>query len=230
MKVAKDLNGKPASISKVDNGKKCNCVCIDCEQPVIAKNNKFNIRTSHFSHEPGYVCTGNVESYLHKVSKAIICDHNSINLTSNEKFDYSEAFKEYSLEDIRPDVFLKGSKDLIIEIYVRNKKKSDYYQKIRNIGIEAYEIDLSKLSYATNLEEIKYHVLTRIDNKKKLSIDLSQLDLSQDIEIIEPAKLEDAKITSETSVNYWFETIIAILFVILLYLGFRDLNNKKRKR
>ena len=45
-------DGKNVSIDEVPTGKECDCVCIRCEKPLVAKNSRFTgrKRRPHFSH------------------------------------------------------------------------------------------------------------------------------------------------------------------------------------
>ena len=64
-------NGKIVSVTDVENGKACACICPECNSPLIARN-KGKIRTAHFAHIYESNCVGSIESALHLLSKEIL--------------------------------------------------------------------------------------------------------------------------------------------------------------
>jgi competence protein CoiA len=212
IKAAKNKIGKLVSITEVKNGLMCECFCIECNQPLIAKNNGLE-KIHHFAHKSDYICTGNSETYLHKIAKIIIQESNIIKLPDNT-FHYSQALLEYRHDNIRPDVLLKGDTDLFIEIFVTNKKNNTYYQQLQKLNIDCYEINLSNLSNDSSLEEIKKNVLNTTNNKKKLNINSPQLK---------------EKDNSTKNTLLWFIIIFAIIGSVKFILK-NSANKKRRKR
>jgi hypothetical protein len=63
-------------IDDVENGNKCNCICLCCGEELIAKHGKIN--THHFSHRVNSNCIGGSESLLHLLTKDIIEENKEI--------------------------------------------------------------------------------------------------------------------------------------------------------
>ena len=75
----KKFTNEIVDINEVDNGLKCNCYCIECGKELQAINGEENKMIPHFRHNPGSECSGNYETYIHKVTKEIF-----------KKFDFIE--------------------------------------------------------------------------------------------------------------------------------------------
>jgi len=65
-------------ISEVENGNKCNCVCISCGAQLTAKQGKIKIH--HFAHRKETNCVGSHETLLHLLTKEVIQEQKSIYL------------------------------------------------------------------------------------------------------------------------------------------------------
>ena len=61
-------NGELVYVDSVPTGVKCNCFCIKCHEPLVAKNKGLK-RTHHFSHTSGKDCEYAYESMLHLLAK-----------------------------------------------------------------------------------------------------------------------------------------------------------------
>lgn len=160
-------NGKTYYIDEVESGLDCNCVCPNCGRRLIAKNNKFvNGRERkmiiHFAHyNPEGVeikCHSGFETGIHLAAKEIIETNTEIALpalksdikylgeatiSESKTIHYEEVFLEKQIEDIRPDVIIKiNDKELIIEVAVTHPVDKKKKNKIKEIGISAFEITL----------------------------------------------------------------------------------------
>ena len=58
-------NGRIVHISEVENGLSCNCKCCYCGARLLAKNNKDNIKKSHFAHYNSDDCGNSLETSIH---------------------------------------------------------------------------------------------------------------------------------------------------------------------
>jgi hypothetical protein len=71
-------DGKVVKVTDVDNGLKCKCVCLDCRSPLMAINNKENLRRPHFRHysikdaKKVAPCKESEETAIHYWAKDII--------------------------------------------------------------------------------------------------------------------------------------------------------------
>ena len=63
-------NGEVISISDVESGLKCGCVCPSCGEPLVAK--KGSKVMHHFAHHSGHTCEYGYETSLHLAAKEII--------------------------------------------------------------------------------------------------------------------------------------------------------------
>ncbi|QYK09223.1 competence protein CoiA family protein [Shewanella mangrovisoli] len=178
-------DGVMRHISEVANGKACGCICPspNCSSPLIA--NQGSLKAHYFSHQTNTDCGG--ESALHLAAKQILEDAASkdeyiilpeiraeyscadmlgeivaescVELAS---FELLEARQEVRLSDsLITDVFAKSSrgKELAIEIFVTNAKDTISIGKYKSIGVDALEIDLSRLPWTISRHELKEAVL-----------------------------------------------------------------------
>ena len=84
-------------IDEVENGLKCNCVCPQCNGPLIARN-RGEIKRSHFAHTTDTFCAGAEETALHLAAKHIIYNSSDI-LTPEYEFFHKveDEFPEHTL-------------------------------------------------------------------------------------------------------------------------------------
>lgn len=159
-------DGQRADVKGVANGLKCNCVCFECEQPVIARQGQ-KVKW-HFAHHAPTSCSPSPESELHFYAKSLLAerlwcwipevDANAAEMTkrisARRKFQFAEVKVEKADGNVRPDLLLiaKGGKILHVEIYVRHKVDPIKLEKLRTRGISSIEIDLSKLDWDDRAE------------------------------------------------------------------------------
>jgi hypothetical protein len=67
---ARHASGALAHIDKVDNGKACQCVCLACNEALIARQG--DVRGHSFAHQSGTECKDALEAMLHGVAMALI--------------------------------------------------------------------------------------------------------------------------------------------------------------
>jgi len=159
MRWAIDRDGNPAYIKNVRNGLECNCTCMKCNQPVIAKNNESNIRAYHFAHYGDYAHEGNRpcdgkcdEIMLHMLAEKIISQRKCVMLPEYliyqaKKVDFVEVEVEERKDrsDMQPDlvgVTAEGDR-IIIEILNTHSVDSAKLKKICEDNLICLEIDIS---------------------------------------------------------------------------------------
>lgn len=167
MAFALNENNKLVHISEVENGKKCNCVCLDCGSILIASNEGF-IQQHHFKHAVENECKG--ESVIHRAAKQMIREKKQIMLpqyivsvsekdsrgiahTERKNFggdgsviNLDSVEEEIELHGMKADIVAKKrSKQLIIEIFYRHKVDNQKLVKIIGANISAIEVKLSDL-------------------------------------------------------------------------------------
>ncbi|WP_407434617.1 competence protein CoiA family protein [Treponema sp.] len=148
--------GKSVYIDEVRNGKKCNCFCLECGSPLIAKQGK--IKTHHFAHANGNDNIKCSQTALHLLAKEIIYEEKRIPILINGKVQIvsvTEIEKEKNLGDIIPDLYTEfEGKPISIEIFVSHPVDSIKYDKIQRHKLTTFEINLSKQVFESK-EEVK---------------------------------------------------------------------------
>jgi hypothetical protein len=211
MKLAKDIFGELISIR--DANSNVEYFCADCAQKVFPKNQKPKERRQrdiHFSHYGN--CTGNLETYLHAISKIIIATEKRIKLPDIGTINYLISETEILIDDIKPDIIIKpDSGQIALEIFVTHKTDEEKIKKYKDKKITSFEIDLSDLDYNSDFGAIREELIENMDNKI-------------------PLYIEEGKPSSP------FQTLETIMFLILTgilsVLAFKFLrrHNKKRNR
>lgn len=172
MRYAYDSSRIPVCVDQVPRGKACNCTCIECGKPVVARQGL--ILEHCFAHYAVTTCPGPSEnkilrvttvpeSQMHAVAKKII-SHNSIitvptvncdlsplmnhpiPLFPPEKQNYKDAIAEFNAGDYRPDIRINtehGKTD--VEICVEHPVDDTKLKKVRRTGIRMMEITLTDI-------------------------------------------------------------------------------------
>ncbi|MEI8278831.1 MAG: competence protein CoiA family protein [Bacteroidota bacterium] len=167
MKFAKDkATDNIVHVEEVVRGKKCNCVCLKCNENLIAK--KGQIYTHFFAHESNSDCQGSQETDLHKYAKQVIVDNTQITIPQHGIITYSNPIAEKKLDEnnLKPDVIADYlTQELLFEVLVTSpvsdKKEKDYQENER----KSIEIDLRKIDVSTP-ETIKEAILNDPLNKR----------------------------------------------------------------
>lgn len=183
-------NNKFIHISEVVKGKDCECVCVACKEPLIARKGKK--RAHHFAHFKDSDCKNAPETALHLLAKEIIAasrlikipQDNSIpvpalntriqiekdkRIVTNGVVKIDKVFVER--EGIRngfiPDIVIQsGNKFLIVEVCVTNPINEEKYIKIRQNNEHTIEINLSEDDALKSYKELEYKLLEDIACKK----------------------------------------------------------------
>jgi hypothetical protein len=178
-------------IDEVENGIKCDCICPQCGDKLIARN-RGKIKSSHFTHTTDTFCEGAAETAIHLAAKDIIVSSSKI-LTpafdfkpdvmdemsekrkfdfgevSNRRFSYEESKEETTVRNFRPDIeIIKGHIKIFIEITVTNKPKKSKIVDFQKNGGLFFEIDLEKVTKDHSKNELKNIVLFEKTNRRWL--------------------------------------------------------------
>ncbi|KFK56722.1 competence protein CoiA family protein [Vibrio vulnificus] len=179
--LAKD--GTYKHIRSADNGLKCDCVCPDCQQPLVA--NQGNVKRWHFAHASNAECKG--ESVIHRLAKQVIVNaaHSGLPLylSSNGGAVYEQdkdgivhskewyaPERQYHIRQAKEEVKLgsqivdvlcydSSGNALAVEIFYTHKKSDVDIQKFAQNSVEAIEIDVSRLPWDATYEQIEKAVL-----------------------------------------------------------------------
>ncbi len=170
-----------ANIEDVENGLKCGCLCLDCGEVVIAKNNG-KLRDHHFSHAFDSKCGG--ESYYHSLAKRILFECKQVKTPKlrvdvrrgeinkykeiNEQVvSATEAFQEYEFSvrnkfPFRSDVaFAFKSKMLFIEILNSHQVDEIKLQALKESNYSCFEIDIKGIEHQENVIDFIIHKAPR---------------------------------------------------------------------
>lgn len=168
-------DGKMWAARDVPTGLACGCLCVGCEQPLIAKNQGIKVRP-HFAHHVDRACQGAFESSIHRRAKELIVDKRVIMLPAwngDESMpnppvalddsgwphegrhvdvpaimiSLTAAQPEVQRGDYRPDVVAEDQDgDLLIEIRVTHAVGDQKTRNVQADGHRMLEIDLSRIS------------------------------------------------------------------------------------
>ena len=177
MNVAINDSNQLVNIKQVERGLACNCVCFECNEPVVARKGEKN--GHHFAHSSNKEsCNINPESILHKFAKQVIVESKSIvlpplpntNETNAEKWHFTHLVEEQSIGSIRPDI-VGSVKDetIFIEVAVTSFINEDKLYFIKRLNIKTVEIDLRDLlrrDVEIPSEEAKSCILEQVENKQ----------------------------------------------------------------
>ena len=180
MFIALDSNGQLITIENAIRGLACNCFCISCEEPVIAR--KGLIREHHFAHaSQKESCNIQRESLLHLYAKEVIRNKLGLQLppmpgTHPESedqtswWDFERVDEEVPQPGFQPDLVahLRDGSQLFIEIAVTSFIDEEKLERIKTVGIHTVEIDLRELLFSKQTipsEEVATLILMQTHNK-----------------------------------------------------------------
>ena len=146
------LTGQPKHIDDVDRGLNCQCICLDCEERLIA--NKGRSKAHHFSHQSNIECQG--EGNLHRMAKQILIEKKQIYVphfaTKNPvKVSFISGREEVTKGDIRIDCLMiavdsnNDERELAVEVKVTHAVDAQKRRAFENLSLAAVELDLSYL-------------------------------------------------------------------------------------
>lgn len=180
MFVALDPNGRLITIENAHRGIACNCTCVSCGEPVMAR--KGLIREHHFAHvSQKKSCYIQRESLLHLYAKEVICDGLGMQLPhlpgvypnsedTSSWWDFETVTPEVRQQGFQPDLVaeLKDGSRLFIEIAVTSFIDEVKLQRIKAAGAPTIELDLRDLllgSKSIPSEEAKEYILHQPEHK-----------------------------------------------------------------
>lgn len=144
------------TIDDVESGLKCNCVCPNCKQPLIAK--KGEVKEHHFSHYKVSDCGKAIETVTHRLSKGFIekakffttppiyFPDTRVSIVEESQVPIDDVKLESRLGFIVPDIIIvSGSKILIVEVRVTHGVDEQKAHKIRSLKLPAVEVFAGQL-------------------------------------------------------------------------------------
>ena len=193
-------------ISDVPSGLKCDCICPYCKNKLIAK--KGEIKGHHFAHYDSEECQYWYETSLHLAAKQMIMEHKkvmipavylkfpggfkeSVLLHPAQVIKVEEVFLEKKQEDNQgwmvPDIILfSGQRKLYVEIFVTHAIDNKKISKIKNKGISAIEIDLSRCERSLDKEDLAKLLFEDLKEKKWIYNNREKEWLKKFLEVAKP--------------------------------------------
>lgn len=211
--VAKNTETKQAvHISRVENGLSCGCICLECNQTMVAAN-RGKIQQQHFRHYDESNCLGAPETGLHLLAKQILLEAEMIALGPDKYFSYSYAIAEKKFNGIVPDVRLEGeNKEIwLIEIAVTHPLDESKIELIKDAGVNCLELDLKNVERDITYEALKQSILYDLSFRKVICRKVEKLKLKKERE----------------EQHYW---VFAVLSLMAMALGLSWRKRRKQRR
>ncbi|MDE7291552.1 MAG: hypothetical protein K2N58_05845 [Treponemataceae bacterium] len=163
--VRKD--GNVVYIEDVENGKKCDCVCPGCGQPLVAKNNGKK-KEHHFAHFRTAECEHGYQSALHYMAKDVFLEMKEFTFVKNGapvKYRIDDVVLEKNVASVIPDILVTcDGKRFIVEIFVTHAVDDEKKEKIKALKLSALEIDLSRFRHTMLDKEALKTEVNNTDN------------------------------------------------------------------
>lgn len=123
-------NNKLYHVDEVDNGLKCNCICPNCKENLVAKQGEIN--EHHFAHE-NKECDITIaqETALHIMAKEILAEYKIIKLPKFELRSKTGFLTRKEFKEFDERIY----KDKIVNHYIDNTS-NEYVQSFDNAYLE----------------------------------------------------------------------------------------------
>ena len=199
--AVKQAEDKAVHVSEVQRGLACGCVCADCAGKLIARQGRQ--RDHHFAHYTQTDCHG--ETNLHKMAKQILIDElrltlNHPDLDSPVTQMFETARQEVARGSVRIDCLMDignkknklpiDSTELAVEIKVSHAIDEQKRLKLRELGLQTIEINLTKLAdpdSAPSTEDIRKAICDTPLNIKWVDLEKPEVQqLAMDLEQPQP--------------------------------------------
>lgn len=150
MTRAFDLAGNLVHVDQVTNGLSCQCVCVVCRSPLVAKQGQE--KAHHFAHDGEHSCDWSGETELHLMAKEVIKQDCSLSVTvlsldgkpHKVKIPFIEVKIEASYGGFTPDLvaYSEDGEAFLIEICVTHPCEQDKLVSYRRQALNAVEVIL----------------------------------------------------------------------------------------
>ena len=183
MTRAVDKNGTVVTIENADNGKGCNCYCIECDSPLIAKQG--DDRAKHFAHDFSngkVMCKWSGETELHLRVKDYLEKSPSllipigINNPTIQSLPIDDVQLEMRHDPTRriPDVtILSNGEKILVEIAVTHFCDKNKISEYKSNNVNTIELDFSRFDTDNDVitdNDIEKHLKNVRDISKLLSV------------------------------------------------------------
>lgn len=174
-------DGAITSISDVQSGLKCGCVCPSCGAPLVAR--KGIKMMHHFAHHAGDNCEYGYETSLHLAAKDILSQSKKMTIppvwvhfphspkkdeqvSPEIEIDIDRVELEKRFDDVIPDIVVySGGKCFFVEIFVTHSIDEEKLAKLKRLNISTIEIDLSGIEKSISIEDLS-SILLNSDTRK----------------------------------------------------------------
>ena len=179
-------------VSQVPSGKSCECRCVACHRPMVAK--KGEIRVHHFAHAHEVGCIGALETVLHRLAKEILRDARDF-VVPAYRWNRQQAVGERLIvmdrqlfgggriridaieiesqrfQGVKPDAVIDWTspvgrrKRILIEIAVRHRVDGEKLSKLQQLGLPALEVRMTPEQACQPREEVREILLYSVVGK-----------------------------------------------------------------
>lgn len=209
------------NLSKLRNGKNCNCVCVDCKEPLEACQGF--IRSWYFRHQSGTNCKGGPMTALHLLAQQLLIGSHTIK-TSNNSLSYIDGSTEVVLLDskFKADVLgkLSDGANFVIEIFVSHVLTEEKSNFLKENKIYSIEIDLSKVDPDITEEDLLEILLNDTSKQRVIYLPKNEEQTTTKIEI-EP---------KPSTRKPWYEDLIPFIIIAVVAFIFYLLGQKQKSR
>ena len=190
--AVKQAEDKAVHVSEVQRGLACGCVCADCGGKLVARQGPQ--RDHHFAHYTQTNCRG--ETNLHKMAKQILIDelcltvgHPELDSPVMQRFETAsdEVTRGRGHGRVQIDCLMEiGNEknklpiditELAVEILVTHAVDEQKQTKLRELGLQTIEIDLTELAHpdsAPSKEDIRKAICDTPSNITWIGYEASQ--------------------------------------------------------
>lgn len=225
-KALDKLNSTPIDINdlpKARNGNKCDCICVECKQPLEACQGLVN--SWYFRHVTKTNCKGGPMTALHLLAQHLLKGNQEIN-TANGIVQYKGGLIEFNIPTTGFRADIAGIKDddydFIIEILVTHSLDLSKTTFLKNSKIHSIEIDLRDVDPNIRSNELLDILLNDV-SKQRVIYCPSHQNTAVDFET-----------TNKSRGNKpWYDGLIPLAIIatgIIMLRSFLKKSNRRRKR
>jgi len=141
----------------VTDENKTELICLECKENFIAVRKH---QTPHFKHKPNSKCKGNVETYIHWITKEVFKEIKEIELP--EIFIYNLTENQREKFDNQINILIKNNVPRNLQIKFRKNLKKN----ISESGIFRIEKIETEKEYKTPLGDVRIDIVITINNQE----------------------------------------------------------------
>jgi hypothetical protein len=207
------------------NGKKCDCSCVDCKEPLEACQGFVN--AWYFRHQTSTDCKGGPMTALHLMAQFLLVGNHKIQ-TRVQAVEYRNGTMEFKLPNSNFKIDIVGEQtdqgQFLIEIFVQHRIDNEKAEHIKREKLHCIEIDLSKVNPTISKQDLYELLINNVSLQKIIYAPDADDALTQ----------QEKTSSAPEQKNVWYEDLLPIALLIgAIYGGYRIvkgvLQKKKRK-